>query len=109
MFQFDHVAITAHQIAASVAYYKDHFGAQVLYEDATWALLQIGEGGGKIALVLPGQHPPHLALRVTAATLEVQAHKHGQPIAQHRDGSRGIYVRDPAGNTIELICYPGTM
>ena len=26
--------------------------------------------------------------------------------ARHRDGTRGIYLHDPFGNAVELICYP---
>ena len=28
------------------------------------------------------------------------------PIDRHRDGTQGIYVSDPDGNQVELICYP---
>jgi hypothetical protein len=75
-----------------------------LYEDATWAFLKLG--AGKLALVTPTQHPPHVALRVDAATLETAALKAGVEVDSHRDGTRGIYVPDDAGNIVELICYP---
>jgi catechol 2,3-dioxygenase-like lactoylglutathione lyase family enzyme len=103
-FEMDHVAIQTDNIAASATYYVENFGAQVLYQDATWAFLRLGQG--KLALVTPSQHPPHVALRVSEATLEQAAAKAGKPIDKHRDGTQGIYVTDPSGNAVELICYP---
>ena len=104
MFEMDHVAIPCPDIAAGVAFYTQTFGAQVLYQDATWAFLKIGQG--KLALVTPTQHPPHIALRVDEKTLENAAQNAGKTIDSHRDGTKGIYISDVAGNSIELICYP---
>ena len=61
---------------------------------------------GKLALVTPSQHPPHVALRVDLPTLQAAAAKAGKPVDVHRDGTQGIYVTDPAGNVVELIYYP---
>ena len=104
MFELDHVAVQADDVAGSVAFYVENFGAQVLYADQTWAFLKVGQG--KLALVTPSQHPPHVALRVDGSTLQAAAEKAGLPIDTHRDGTSGIYVDDPDGNVLELICYP---
>lgn len=102
--ELDHVAVPARDIAVSVAWYVDNFGAQVLYQDATWAFLQLGRG--KLALVTPSQHPPHTAVRVDEEMLARSAAAAGKPVDKHRDGTQGIYVDDPDGNQVELICYP---
>ena len=104
MFEMDHVAVPCPNIASGVAFYVDNFGAQVLYQDATWAFLKIGQG--KLALVTPSQHPPHLALRVDEEILQIAAQKAGKSVDSHRDGTQGIYIEDLSGNVIELICYP---
>ena len=104
MFEMDHVAVQTSDVAASVRFYVERFGAEVLYEDATWAFLKLGQG--KLALVTPSQHPPHVALRVDEATLEAAAGRAGKTVDSHRDGTKGIYAEDDAGNVIELICYP---
>ncbi|RYG72262.1 VOC family protein [bacterium] len=104
MFELDHVAVQCPDIAAGVEFYIETFGAQVLYQDATWAFLKLG--AGKLALVTPTQHPPHVALRVDEATLDAAAANAGKPVDLHRDGTKGIYVDDPHDNVIELICYP---
>jgi catechol 2,3-dioxygenase-like lactoylglutathione lyase family enzyme len=102
--ELDHVAVPAQDIAASVRWYVETFGAVVLYQDDTWAFLRLGQG--KLALVTPSQHPPHVALRVDEDALTQAARTAGRPIARHRDGTQGIYIDDPDGNQIELICYP---
>src|SRR4051812_10741882 len=47
--QFDHVAVPSSDIAESVRWYTERFGAEVLYQDATWAFMLVG--GTKLALV----------------------------------------------------------
>ena len=104
MFEMDHVALPTKDIPATIKFYVENFGAEILYADATWAFLRIGQG--KLALVTPTQHPPHVALRVDLPTLQAAALKAGKTIDLHRDGTRGIYVDDPNGNVLELIHYP---
>ena len=102
--ELDHVAVPSRDIAASVDWYVQELGAEVLYQDATWAFLKLGQG--KLALVTPTQHPPHTAVRVDEATLEQASNSAGKAVDRHRDGTKGIYVSDPDGNQVELICYP---
>ncbi len=104
MFEMDHVAVQCADVTESVAFYVENFGASILYQDATWAFLKVGQG--KLALVTPAQHPPHVALRVDEETLNRAAQKAGKPVDSHRDGTKGIYIEDSSGNVIELICYP---
>ena len=102
--ELDHVAVPSRDIAASVGWYVREMGAEVLYQDATWAFLKLGQG--KLALVTPSQHPLHVAVRVDEATLKRAANREGKAVDRHRDGTKGIYVSDPDGNQVELICYP---
>src|SRR3954467_6669355 len=103
-FEFDHAAVPSNDIPASVAWYQKHLGAEVLFQDSTWAFLNVG--GTKLALVTPTQHPPHVAVRVSEADLAEAARTAGKTIDSHRDGTKGIYISDPFGNAVELICYP---
>ena len=102
--ELDHVALTSTNIPASIAWYTEHCGAIVLYQDTSWAMLQIGKG--KLALVTPDQHPGHVGLRIAAEDLEIAAREFDRPIDSHRDGTKGMYVEDPDGNAIEFISYP---
>lgn len=102
--ELDHVAVTSRDIEAAVRWYVGTLGARVLYQDTTWAFLQVGQG--KIALVTPTQHPPHLAVRVNEEELAAAAAQAGKAVDRHRDGTQGIYISDLDGNQVELICYP---
>ncbi len=89
-----HVAISVDDVGASVKFYTENFRCQVRYQDETWALLEFQNM--QLALVIPAQHPPHIALASHEAV------RFG-PLKLHRDQTRSTYIRDPAGNTIEVL------
>jgi len=98
--KLDHIAINVYSIFNGVSYYKDTYNAEVIYEDSSWAMLKIGDT--KIALVLEGQHKPHIALEC----FSFDDFPDGCEINMHRDGSFYTYISDPYGNIIEKIYYP---
>ena len=100
----DHIAIPTTNIPATVDFYVKNFGAQILYQDPTWAFLKFANV--KLALVTPTQHPAHIAFALPEESLEHSAKLHNKPLDHHRDGTKGIYIQDPAGNAVELISYP---
>jgi hypothetical protein len=89
-----HVAISVNDIPAAVDWYTRTFRCRVSYQDPTWAMLDFGNI--KLALVIPQQHPPHVAV------VHPEAEKFGT-LKQHRDGTRSTYVTDPAGNAVEIL------
>lgn len=90
----DHVAIAVHDIGPALDWYRRNFQCELLYQDATWALLQFANI--KLALVVPSQHPAHLGFyRSDAADFGA--------LAAHRDGTKSVYVNDPAGNSVEFL------
>ena len=90
----DHVAVPVTDVAAAVDWYKRTFRCEVKYQDATWAFLEFGNI--RLALVVPEQHPPHIAF------VSPEAAKYGA-LKLHRDGTRSCYVKDPAGNAVEIL------
>jgi hypothetical protein len=103
--QFDHIAQQVPDVAAAVEWQRRTVpGTTVVYQDATWALVE--SGGARLAFVLPEQHPAHIAYRVGAAELERLAAEHGVTIADHRDTSRSIYLEGPGTLATEIIAYP---
>jgi len=90
----DHLAIPVEDIGRAVDWYRHRFATRVLYQDRSWALLAFANV--RLALVLPEQHPPHIALRRT------DAETFG-PLTRHRDGTRSIYVKDSEGNSVEIM------
>ena len=89
-----HVAISVSNISRAVAWYTENFKCRVRYQDDTWAFLEFANV--KLALVIPSQHPPHVAVASREAA------KYG-PLVPHRDGTRSVYITDPDGNSVEII------
>src|SRR5262245_20430157 len=89
-----HIAIAVKDMGAAVDWYTRTFHCKVSYQDETWATLEFANL--KPALVFPDQHPPHIAI------VHPEAEQFG-PLTAHRDGTRSVYIRDPAGNAIELL------
>ena len=90
----DHIALESKNIADSVRWYANNFKCRVEYQDNTWALL--GFNNIQIALVTPGQHPPHFAI-VDRNVANLKSKK------THRDGIHYTYEKDPDMNVIEKI------
>ena len=90
----DHIAVTVKDIKESVAWYKAHFNCQVSYEDQTWAYLEFANI--RLAMVVAEQHPSHIGFQVKNAA------KYGA-LTSHRDGTRSVYIKDPAGNILEMV------
>ncbi len=89
-----HVAIRVDHIATAVAWYRGKFACEIEYHDATWAMLRFSNF--RLALVLPGEHPPHVAVCSEEAAVFGE-------LKTHRDGSRSTYLEDPWGNAVEVI------
>jgi catechol 2,3-dioxygenase-like lactoylglutathione lyase family enzyme len=89
----DHLAVPVSNVRDTVDWYTSHFDCTVKYQDETWALLEFANI--RVALVLPEQHPPHVAVLGDPAA-------YGQP-KTHRDGTRSVYVKDPSGNNVEIL------
>jgi catechol 2,3-dioxygenase-like lactoylglutathione lyase family enzyme len=98
--QFDHVAINVRNVAASVDWYRTTLRAKLLYQDTTWAFLEVA--GVRLALTLRSEHPPHLAFDVGSEPSAEFLRK----AKAHRDGTVSQYIVDPDGNAIEWIHYP---
>lgn len=88
-----HVAIAVTNVRETVDWYTHHFDCHVVYQDDTWAIVQFANVS--LAFVVPEQHPPHIALLGNPAA-------YGAP-QKHRDGTRSVYLKDPAGNNVEIL------
>ncbi len=89
-----HVAIAVRDVAEGVVFYTERFKCRVAYQDPTWALIDFENM--QLALVLPEEHPPHLGLTSR------EAERFGE-LKAHRDGTRSVYINDPAGNSVEIL------
>lgn len=129
---FDHLVLVANDVHASLDWYHRVLGAQVrdLVEweagVAEYPVLHFGTmkinvhaAGGTLspraAVARPGALDFCLAWSTDVDTAHRHLLSHDQeiefgPVAQ--EGARGtgdsVYVRDPDGNLVELICYRGS-
>ena len=94
MDRLHHIAIQVWDLAEAVDWYESHFGCSVAYRDDTWALIEFENI--KLALVTPGQHPPHIGFATPRAA-------DFGTLTRHRDGSASVYITDAAGNSIEVL------
>jgi catechol 2,3-dioxygenase-like lactoylglutathione lyase family enzyme len=88
-----HVAVPVPNVKEAVDWYIKNFDCKLAYQDETWALVEFANVS--LAFVLPAEHPPHIAMLGDPA-------EYGEP-KTHRDGTRSVYVKDPAGNNIEIL------
>lgn len=95
--RIDHVAIQVDDIASAIAWYRNHWDCEIQWSDDTWALLKFDNLS--LALVLPEQHPGHVAF------LTNDPSKFGRTV-DHRDGTSSCYIKDPWGNDIEMLKRP---
>ncbi len=89
-----HIAIAVDDIAATIDWYRKNFNCQIAYQDKTWAMLEFANI--KLALVTPGMHQPHIGI------VRLDADKFG-PLTVHRDGTKSVYIKDNAGNSVEIL------
>jgi catechol 2,3-dioxygenase-like lactoylglutathione lyase family enzyme len=89
-----HIAISVDDIAKAVDWYRKTFRCEIAYQDETWAMLKFANAS--LALVIPGQHPPHLGFVTPTAA------DYGE-LKTHRDGTRSLYISDCSGNAVELL------
>ena len=92
--QIDHIAIETSNVEKSVKWYLKNFRCEIKYQDQSWALILFNNVS--LALVTPGQHPPHFAV-VDEAVKENKNSK------IHRDGIYYMYEQDPDKNFVERI------
>jgi len=94
MDRLHHIAFQVTDISQALSWYQDNLDVDVAYADDSWALLTFENV--QMALVLPGQHPPHIAVE------RADAENYG-PLTKHRDGTASTYTEDPFGNAVEIM------
>ncbi|MCC6125348.1 MAG: VOC family protein [Pirellulales bacterium] len=90
----DHIAVEADDVKTAVAWYAERFQCRIDYQDDTWALLSFANI--RLAFVTKGDHRPHIGFK------RPDAESFGS-LKRHRDGTRYVYLGDPAGNVVEIL------
>ena len=89
-----HIAVQVDNLDETVDWYCQKFSCELVYKDDTWAMLRFENI--YLAFVMPGQHPPHIAFA------RKDAENYGE-LKPHRDGTRSVYITDPAGMPLKFL------
>jgi glyoxylase I family protein len=121
--RIDHILLIVGGMSESLAFYEGALGCTVASRLPRYGMVELRAGASHLDLVdvtdqggawakptvADGRNIDHFALRLKdgdATALRNHLAEHGIPIVEERtesDGSASFYVRDPSGNTIELI------
>jgi extradiol dioxygenase family protein len=96
----DHIAIKVADLKQAEQWYLEHLKAEITFRDHKYIRLKVGNTN--LALIDEAYYPwPHIGVLVeNQDDLPVKGHR-----VEHRDGTIGVYVKDPFGNYIEYIWY----
>ena len=96
----DHIAIKVADLKQAEQWYLEHLKAEITFRDYKYIRLKVGNTN--IALIDEAYYPwPHIGVLVdNQDDLPEKGHR-----VEHRDGTIGVYVKDPFGNYKEYIWY----
>ena len=97
----DHIAIRVDNLEEAEEWYIEHTGAEVTFRDSKYIRLRVKNTN--LALIDKKFYPwAHVAVLVESKEdLPLDKGK----VIHHRDGTIGVYVKDPFGNYLEYIWY----
>lgn len=96
----DHIAILVDDLEIAEQWYVEHAKCVVSYRDKKYIRLKLNNTN--IALI-DKKHYPHAHVGLLVDDIE-NLPKNGLRV-EHRDGTVGVYVKDPFGNYLEYIWY----
>ena len=104
MFEVDHIAILVDDLEKAEQWYSEHLGGIVSFRDSKYVRIELENTS--IALV-DKKHYPHAHFGILVEKIEDLPTEKGE-VVKHRDGTIGVYVKDPFGNYLEYIWYSDT-
>jgi len=99
--RIDHIAMLANDMEETVQWYLDVLGAVIESKQENYYRLKVKNG---IITLLSNDFPsskPHVG--ILCENIE-DLPDEGERV-EHRDGTTGVYVKDPSGNYLEFIHY----
>ena len=99
----DHIAILVDDLEVAEEWYTQKLAGKVTFRDSRYIRMTVSNTN--IALI-DKKHYPHAHFGILVEKKEDLPLEMGE-VVYHRDGTTGVYVKDPFGNYLEYICYCG--
>jgi extradiol dioxygenase family protein len=97
----DHIAVLVDDLAIAEEWYTKRLDGKVTFRDPKYIRMSVSNTN--IALIDKKHYPyPHFGILVEK--IEDLPIELGEAV-YHRDGTAGVYVKDPFGNYLEYIWY----
>ena len=97
----DHIAVLVDNLEMAEEWYLERTNGVVTFRDDKYIRLKVKNTN--IALI-DKKFYPHAHIAMTVETQEELPLDKGE-VVYHRDGTIGVYVKDPFGNYLEYIWY----
>jgi len=97
----DHIAVLVDDLEVAEKWYCDNLDAKVNFRDEKYVRIKVENTN--IALI-DKKHYPHAHFGILVEKIEDLPLELGETV-YHRDGTTGVYVKDPFGNYLEYIYY----
>ncbi len=97
----DHIAVLVDDLEVAEKWYCANLDAKVTFKDEKYVRIKVENTN--IALI-DKKHYPHAHFGVLVENICDLPLEKGE-VVKHRDGTIGVYVKDPFGNYLEYIWY----
>jgi extradiol dioxygenase family protein len=97
----DHIAIRVDDLVTAEKWYCDNLAAKVNFRDEKYVRIKVENTN--IALI-DKKYYPHAHFAILVENMCDLPIEKGE-VVKHRDGTTGVYVKDPFGNYLEYIWY----
>tara|TARA_B100001564_G_C20258443_1_gene498181 strand:+ start:120 stop:458 length:339 start_codon:yes stop_codon:yes gene_type:complete len=97
----DHIAVLVDDLKVAEEWYTEHLKCEVTFRDHKY--IRISVNNTNIALI-DKNHYPDAHVGILVENLDDLPTDKGE-VVKHRDGTVGVYVKDPFGNYLEYIWY----
>ena len=97
----DHIAILVDDLAVAEEWYTDKLDCKICYKDEKYIRIKLEN---LYVALIDKKHYPHAHFGVIVDKMQDLPVELGETV-HHRDGTVGVYVKDPFGNYLEYIWY----
>jgi extradiol dioxygenase family protein len=97
----DHIAVRVDDLEIAESWYCKHLSANITFRDEKYIRIRVANTN--IALI-DKKYYPHAHFAILVENMCDLPLEKGE-VVKHRDGTMGVYVKDPFGNYLEYIWY----